>query len=118
MEFDERDLLLKAASIVEEGWTQGAMFRDKSDNTLSEHLTLSGETETIWSHVATVCASGAIAKAVHQLGVPGHIRINAINLLSFYISDAYGMSIIPWWNDDINRTKEEVAEAMRLAASA
>lgn len=104
--FDERDVLLKAASIVEQGWCQGSFYN-------VDELT----------GAESVCALGAIMQAHRLLGVPeppGHPDGWAAGLLLRqtlnHRPSREGLSVVPDWNDAPGRTASEVAEAMRTAA--
>ena len=108
--FDERDILLKAASIVEEGWCQGAYHR-RADGTW-EGMNLQGqETVTLRPAAVTSCARGAILRARHELGLPRPpYGQSAADLLKGSVGPIID------WNDAPGRTADEVAEAMRTAA--
>ena len=91
-----REILLKAASIVEAGWCQGVMHRNET----GEECYRSGAVES--------CAEGAISRAGAYLGGG-----NALMGLRRYL----GKREINEWNDHPDRTAAEVAEAMRQAAT-
>jgi hypothetical protein len=100
MTFDERDVLLKAASIVEEGWCQGTGHIYYSD-----------------LRVKASCAYGAIYRAVDAIIHGAEERARLANAASHRLRDAIGREGIFDWNDAPGRTKEEVATAMREAAN-
>lgn len=104
MIFDERDVLLKAASIVEEGWCQGKL-----------HTYQGGEVLV----VTASCAIGAIDRATTSLVNHGQRDLMAITMMTFgrYIDAQYGDVLIKDWNDAPGRTAHEVASAMREAAN-
>lgn len=84
------DILRRAADIIEEnGWIQGTLVDDET---------------------GAVCAIGAIQQACRQIDTPTYW--SARNALGQYVDD--GVSI---WNDDEDRTKEEVLAALREAAA-
>lgn len=102
MIFDERDVLLKAASIVEEGWCQHFYWKGADIVNSNVH-----------------CAVGALGAASVQLGLTtlddpwtGEAMFRAENALANHI----GSSVV-YWNDSPGRTADEVAEAMRKAAN-
>ena len=110
-EHDWRDVLLRAASIVEDGWCQGAFhtYRDTGE-------------------IVQSCAAGAISRAACYAGVNGmpypdmplehSARIElAQHLRSKSVSFATIATTIEAWNDHPDRTVVEVAEAMRQAAT-
>ena len=92
---DWRDVLLKAASIVEEGWCQEVFHRNEN----GDDCYPSGAVES--------CAEGAISRAGSYIG-----SVNALMGLRRYL----GKRSIGDWNDHPDRTAAEVAEAMRQAA--
>ena len=105
-EHDWRDVLLKAASIVEEGWCQGHLHRNKDGD-----VTYSGE------QAARSCAAGAIARASDQLSGDLGTLSNLGSTARRGLRKQLGLISIPVWNDHPDRTADEVAEAMRVAAT-
>ena len=105
MKHDWRDVLLKAASIVEEGWCQGAFYRESPASALG-----------YGAKAVQSCASGAIDKAVGHLsgGYPHNLGHAAEMALVKHLDN---WSSIVDWNDHPGRTGFEVAEAMRQAAT-
>lgn len=104
--FDERDVLLKAASRVEQGWCQGHAFRDAVTGV-----------EQWWGEVtesSLVCFSGVVSLAEDELGVYNHGQIHA--RVWSRMRSAIGGAHPLGWNDAPGRTAAEVAEAMRRAA--
>lgn len=112
MEHDYRDVLLKAATIVEERWCQN----------------------TLVSEDGRVCAAGAIATAAEELTgdpvlvpldlfAPGwRLYLDTRHQLGKYlgtpnVEDPATEDGIVRWNDAPGRTSDEVAEALRKAAS-
>ena len=91
-----QDVLLKAASIVEEGWCQGALHRNEN----GDDCYPSGAVES--------CAEGAISRATSYVG-----SVNALMGLKRYL----GKQSINEWNDHPDQTAGEVADAMRKAAT-
>lgn len=100
MKFTEKDVLLKAASIVEEGWCQRTVHRDAR-----------GHTTALPERAVTSCAIGAVIRAVGQLGGDPTLYLEARERLMAQVGDDIGK-----WNDTPGRTAHEVAEAMRRAA--
>lgn len=97
MTHDYRDVLLKAASIVEEGWCQQAAI-----------TSLDGATQH--------CALAAIGKATVQLTEDINETYALVKNASRAVSIHVGKYITAW-NDTPGRTASEVAEAMRNAAT-
>ena len=110
-EHDWRDVLLKAASIVEEGWCQEAMHRNEAG------------LECYRDNAVQSCATGALHRAFNQLS--GHLTVadgyDALYKLQEYLRSSPGMGgewiTIALWNDHPDRTATEVAKAMRQAAT-
>ena len=110
-EHDWRDVLLKAASIVEQGWCQGAL-----------HLNKEGDVIYNREEADRSCATGAIARASDQLS--GEREPVAASVAAYDLGEDarrglrkhLGISI-PIWNDHWDRTADEVAESMRQAAT-
>lgn len=92
-EFDDRDVLLKAAGIVEQGWCQNIIHERSSDG----------------SAIVASCAMGAIVRAAEELN-PLEMSRAIWTLIGYLHED------IAYWNDAHGRTAHEVAETMRRAA--
>ncbi len=106
MEHDWRDVLMKAASIVEEGWCQGEL------HIRNGHPCGSGQADRS-------CATGAITRAVNQMmKVSDAVALcrSARYALMNHLGRRKGSSIV-MWNDHPDRTAIEVADAMREAAA-
>lgn len=88
--FTASDVLLKAASIVEQGWCQGTSIDSQGRH----------------------CALGAIAAATAELGGAA-LFLPTVAVLVLHV----GGSAVAW-NDTPGRTADEVANAMRKAAGA
>ena len=88
----------KAADLVEKGWIQGEMAKDKNGNSCSSH----SENATHW------CLAGAL-----NLACFGSISSSSYDSLVFFLSLDDPMTT---WNDDLNRTQEDVVELLRDAA--
>ena len=102
---DWKDVLLKASSIVEEGWCQGA--NHKQENGLAAD----------WLEADQSCAGGAISRALNHLSENPKADMDVWNAALIGLEKHLGRPIVPW-NDDQGRTAEEVADAMRQAATA
>ena len=104
---DWRDVLLKAASIVEEGWCQGSLYQRKDG-------TSTGDRE----EAVQLCAIGAISAAWWRLSGADSAQHDAsvISAAQMGLYEHLGHPIAKW-NDHPDRTALEVAEAMRQAAS-
>ena len=101
-----QDVLLRAASIVEEGWCQGTF-----------HLNKDG-VDCFRPSATRSCAAGAISRAAAASGVgmpysASPVEIAALRELTRFLD---GPSIAAW-NDHPVRTAVEVAETMRQAAT-
>lgn len=98
-------ILLKAASIVEQGWCQGVNHRNR------EGISCCRE-EAIES-----CAEGAIVRAFHHLSEDhSDADLTVLTSVPLVLGKYLGKASIPAWNDHPGRTADEVAEAMRQAA--
>ena len=103
---DWQGVLLTAASLVEEGWCQGAFHRFRDGD------------------VVQSCAGGAISRAACAAWVPGFTTYSGrpvehcarISLAQHLRSKSVSFVSIEAWNDHPDRTAAEVAEAMRQAA--
>lgn len=111
---NSNDLLLKAASLVEEGWIQGA-YHDQDDVT---------------KEIIASCAIGAMERANKMLfnmstGFVGTAYGAARRRLAEYVKPSLpkeietsnDQTIVTVWNDAEERTAHEVAEAMRKVAT-
>ena len=102
-EHDWQKVLLKAASIVEEGWCQGIM-----------RISVFGAPDKY-------CASKAIrVAAIRNEDKDIYSGTDAHRKLQRYLRSSPGMGeriTIALWNDHPDRTATEVAEAMRQAAT-
>lgn len=94
MLFDERDILLKAAGIVDEMWCQYRTY-------------MYGEGDKI----VGVCAWGALMLVEEILDVSHEASQEAYRIFSEHV----GGNIIGW-NDTPGRTADEVSAAMREVA--
>ncbi len=99
---DWRDLLLKAASIVEEGWCQGSFHTNKNG------------AECYSSEAVRSCATGAISRANEHLMVPGPTTHHT-DARAHLVKHLRGSIVL--WNDSPDRTANEVAETMREVAT-
>lgn len=98
-----KDILLKAAEIVEQGWTQGEMARTAEDSKCGVSN----------PNACKFCMSGAIVRAVKEAQDGNYRRaIAAANLLV----QRKGYPSMPHFNDASARTQAEVAAALREAA--
>ena len=103
---DYRDVLLKAASIVEEGWCQG-------DYTNLRPGYLSNDE---WNQATERCALGAIYTAQWQLvgqAITHEFDVACIEAVESVVGEP-----VDEWNDAPGRTVDEVAAALRQAATA
>lgn len=97
-----REVLLKAAALVERGWTQDAGARSAKGN----HVRSTGRAAVCW------CAEGAIQKAA--FGGDGYAYHFAKGALLRALPKR-ALSI-PDWNDAPGRTQAEVVAALKAAA--
>ncbi len=97
---DATDVLLKAASIVEEGWCQ-YVFHTNGD----------GQWATTRDKASKSCAAGALSRAASELDANERDSQHAYMALAMHVG-----GMVTDWNDKDGRTAEEVAEAMRNAA--
>ena len=105
-EHDWQNVLREAASIVEEGWCQGAL-----------HLNKDG-VECYREDAVQSCATGALHRASDQLSDETY-AYDALYKLQRYLRSSPGMGewiTIALWNDHPDRTATEVAETMRQTA--
>ena len=111
MEHDWRDVLLKAASIVEEGWCQGFLVKGPRQG---------------WRESQQHCATGAINRASYDLlgeGFAWEDKKSPMRALADSLGEEEKEEGMTWlsvaqWNDKPGRTAAEVAAAMRQAATA
>jgi hypothetical protein len=99
--------LLEAANVIEaQGWTQGYYWDIEQAN--------SG----IPVHLCRVCAMGALNIAIH--GSPDDLAKGTgervANECFAAVRKEIGRAMIAAWNDDDERTAEEVISALRRAA--
>lgn len=105
----KRDVFIRAADILEEfGWHQHDMVRDACGRKLGHFVMVSA--------AASFCLWGAIARAAIELGAMpndqfGSYESPAWNALRS-TPGANGAS----WNDERDRTKEEVVQHLRQLA--
>lgn len=100
MTHDYRDVLLKAASIVEQGWCQGSAYRNAKGDPCA------------WDEAVASCAAGALTRAaIEESDDWGPGYFGAMVALRLVIPDP-----VEVWNDTFGRTADEVAAAMRRAA--
>lgn len=122
MTFDERDILLKAASLVEQGWCQNVAWKYEEGFLPRVHriggIFSSREWQEARERITHVCAVGAIRVARADLtgeiphsNLPTALELAAQKRLTRVIS-----SSVIGWNDTPGRTQEQVAEALRKAA--
>lgn len=128
MDFDERDVLLKAAERVsEEGmWCQKTMYAtwvlDTGAMIEATNFSLTHHNVPIGAkYRVPECAVGAIQSAAYLLaGENDHATLARLarNRLSAWLIEnrKHSEGSIPGWNDRSRRTAFEVAEAMRKAA--
>lgn len=116
MSHDYRDVLLKAASIVEEGWCQGHSWEGDGLVDISWvqvlHLRKGGKP-------VKSCMLGAVTLAVHDLtGLDVLASTSPPAVDAREALDAALPVVASQWNDMPWRTKEEVADKLREVASA
>ena len=104
-EHDWRDVLLKAASIVEEGWCQRVAM----------------ESSGVVGQPHKRCASEAIRVAGNLLandsGTYGtHVAERAVRELRVHLQGDHKTSSVVAWNDSNGRTADQVAKTMRQTA--
>lgn len=116
-EFDYRDVLLKAASYVEEGWIQSAFHQFKTVS--QDRRSFRGLKQTRVDPLGS-CAVGAIDRAAIRLGLEYEHAEAAVERLARSVKGtddfSYADDEIVEWNDTPGRTSAEVAEALRRAA--
>ena len=112
------DVLLKAAGIVEaDGWHQGYYYPEPAPECFDD------ERDRELSATAPVCAMGAIRRAmtgyadVTPFAEEYTLFRQARHLLWQQVKSEYGGDLgVPVWNDDPQRTKEDVVLALKRAA--
>ena len=95
MSFTASDVLLKAASRIEEEgmWCQGRMYQDDA-----------------------ACALGMLLRVAFDLDASTDATNSAVELVDDLVSGLTDGDSLVKWNDAPGRTAHEVAEAMRKAA--
>ncbi len=93
-----RNVLLRAASIVDRGWCQGSAHLNRNGH-------VCGRREAVQS-----CAIGALGRAAHD---NTFLTLEAGRGLRDYLD----VDSLSEWNDEPWRTASEVAEMMRQAAT-
>ena len=113
LDHDWQNVLLKAASIVEQGWCQGTMHCNEEGAP-----TYSRET------IDRSCATGAMERAFDLLRSDRYLDDSVFAFAGSALGEHLDpkMEGAPWlsiakWNDHPDRTDLEVAEAMRQAAT-
>lgn len=101
-------ILRRAADLIDAGWTQNYIARDKYGHPLKDALD---------PRAVRVCASGAICKAAGisratDLGFDGPAEV----LRNYINRDRGDYESIPAWNDAEDRTKADVVAAFRAAS--
>jgi hypothetical protein len=129
-EFDYRDVLIKAASYVEQGWCQGVEYEGEDiplyPGTTDPHLQGFRDLEASLLAANKWCAVGAIKRAAFEtLPVDLDDRMDAFNGLIWLAIDNLEIGldnvqhrgfIVTSYNDAEGRTADEVADALRRAA--
>ena len=105
-------ILLKAAKLVERGWTRGAGAR----NAIGEAVSPIAPLACRW------CASGAITRAVYTTGAPLRLIDTAHRALINHLEldqapDDTDVEAVARWNDPLNAAAEAAA-GLRGAAEA
>ena len=97
-ETDTKTIFLRAAELVEQGWTTTTMARDK------------GGDPVWWDDARAVrfCAMGAVWRASADAG----LTLNDTRWLASLLRESVGNSA-SGWNDAPGRTAEEVAAKLR-----
>lgn len=108
VDFVER-VLLRAAEIVDAGWTQKSPARDGNGNPVFSHH----------QSATCFCAVGAIFRAISETEncqISGDLASLPIARLSISLGMGNAGNVASW-NDHPKRTKEEVVAALRKAAT-
>ena len=94
-----------AADIVAGGWCRGASAQDGLGNAVS------------WDHDDAVewCATGALLKAVDDLGLEKEVYDDAVRAFEFRSEEPCADDIVQW-NDHVARDGDEVAGALTVVA--
>ena len=119
---DMVDILLKSASLLEEGWCQGHLFGDTNGNAMYIYFSLFCNAN--FEDVVARCAIGAIHQATEQLipftdvpeQHPRRYRNKLVTDLETHLRLLMNRHSLASWNDDPKRTKEEVIDLFRKAA--
>lgn len=102
-----REVLLKAAALVERGWTQHEMARDRVGNKVSPI----SDTAVCW------CALGAAKRVADGHTHPySHARDALYAHLFAHPDSGDGPDPVTTWNDAPGRTQAEVVAALKAAA--
>ena len=102
-----REVLLKAAALVERGWCQGAFA-----------VTSNGvHTNPIDPDATCFCPLGAIRRACAPL-FPQSYNDRTVHAVGTMLHTFIRASSIPAWNDAPGRTQAEVVAALKAAAEA
>lgn len=111
---DTRTLLLAAADLVSQGWTQGAMARDAHGNRLTGGVSLYNEAgdEPTTPEPVCWCAFGVIAHVARLHGADDTGDTGALSALTRYV----GCHAIGPWNDASAQTQANVVRTMRACA--
>lgn len=99
---DARDVLLRAAGLVQRGWSRGAFARFADGTTADPHA----RDAEAW------CALGALRRASGK----GVSIYDAADFLWRQIQDGQCIRGVAEWNDAPERTQAEVVAALRSAA--
>jgi hypothetical protein len=99
-------VLLRAAELVEKGWTQGAYARDANGQVVT----------TSSPNAVTFCASGAVFRADYDLNAGGARSDTFDAFAALYGKDTGISDALAQWNDQPGRTVAEVAARFRKAA--
>lgn len=103
---DWRDVLIKAASLVEQGWCQGHLYLNDDGEPFSFGLDFERRPDK-------VCLEGALRVAALDLtgNLGGMLSMRAHQKMADLVYE------FPYeWNDAEGRTADEVADALRRAA--
>ena len=96
------ELTDRAAEVIERGWNQGWFAVDKDGNKVSAR----SKDACKW------CVLGAVEKAADELGLKNGDWMKIVGRVQWAAGiDEYGS--LCRWNDDPNRTQEEVAAMLR-----
>lgn len=107
---DGRDILLKGASLIEEGWCREALYKDKygksplfpsESDQIVERCALAALTEAEW-----------LLTGEHTHGHGQKAYLDAYDALTKEVGGS-----IPHWNNNVARDAHEVADTMRKVAT-